>query len=61
MQIAFLWNPALTTPTALEFAPVLYETFLLDFVESGESPIMTESQYKLIYSLIALTGTIAAV
>lgn len=46
---------------ALAFAPVLYETFLLDFVESGENPIMSESDYKLIYSLIALTGLIGCV
>jgi len=50
--------------TAFAFAPVLWKTWYLDFVEEEQNPIMSENEYRLLYALLgiaAVPGVIASV
>ena len=39
---------------ALAFSPVLFTKFYLDFEMQNSKPVMSENQYRMLYSLVAL-------
>lgn len=42
-------------PKALAFSPVMYMKYFADFELEGRTPVMSENEYRWLYSMIALT------
>ena len=51
----------ITNQTALAFSPVMYEKFFLDFEMQSLTPVMSENQYRLLFSLILITAAPSSV
>lgn len=60
LPFSYLIRSAAGDFRSVAFSPCMYETFLLNPVMEGRTPIMSENEYRWLFSMIALAAVPAA-